>query len=166
MMPSTTKIHRVVGAAVVETVKVVDYFWPKLPLQIGWLTFSFYTNYLLAVGVISGRRSGVGLALCSRHAGSYAATPKHTRPIDPCDLVRDTLPTPVIVDRLTTPADRVVIVYDRISAHRHLRIEGRQCLPCRLVHVAVEPKDSNTLDRRRGERVAEPAFQEPDPVIE
>ena len=107
----------------------------------------------------------MGLALCSRHAISGTAAPKHTPKIDVYDLVRNALPTPVFVDRLPTPADHFIIVYDRISADRQLRVQARQCLPCRLVHVAVEAKDSNTLDRCRWERVTEPALQEPDLII-
>ena len=38
--------------------------------------------------------------------------------------------------------------------------------PWRLVRVAVEAKDSNTLARRCGERVAESSFEEPDLVVE
>ncbi len=94
------------------------------------------------------------------HSGPVAFSiefPSHRYPI----LAPSLRGPPVILDRRPATEHGPVIIDDAEPARRELRTESLQHLNRGLIQIAVEPKDSDLVNRRGRHGVFEPAFDQP-----
>src|SRR5262245_11917142 len=91
--------------------------------------------------------------------------PVAPRPIDLDDRGRDPGRAAVIVGRLLRCGHGEMIVQYDAAALRDFRIKSRERFHGGLIHIPIDAKECELLNRGGGERVFEPALQKPDSIV-
>jgi len=89
-----------------------------------------------------------------------ALLPERTGPVNVEDRLGNFVGSPKIFNGLPAVWQRPIVIDDHVAPIGDSVIQMFQSLQGGSIHISIEPKNGNSLNRRRGEGVLEPARQE------